>query len=64
MNIRDKDKAIILLSFLLDFNEYLVDILLHRKQSLTMEDVKAALDSKEIQKKFKVLQVPQVLEMV
>lgn len=53
MNIRDKDKAIILLSFLLDFNEYLVEILQHRKQSLTMEDAKAALDSKEIQKKFR-----------
>lgn len=48
--IDDEDQAIILLSSLPKRYEHFVDTMLHGKESLTMAEVKAALNSKEPQK--------------
>ncbi|PON38934.1 Zinc finger, CCHC-type [Parasponia andersonii] len=51
VEIEDEDQAIILLcSFPQSRYEHLVDTLLYKKESLTMAQVKAAINSKELQK--------------
>lgn len=42
--LEDEDKALILLSSLLDSYEYFVDTLLYRRQKLTLKDVKNAFE--------------------
>ncbi|KAM6542471.1 hypothetical protein CsatB_006918 [Cannabis sativa] len=51
VKIDDEDQAIILLSSLPKMYEHFVDTILYGKDTLTMTEVKAALNSKEIQKK-------------
>jgi hypothetical protein len=51
VKIDDEDQAIILLSSLPKNYEHFVDTILYGKDSLTMTEVKAALSSKEIQRK-------------
>lgn len=50
MNIGDEDKAFFLLSSLPKFYEGFVDTILYGRTTLTLENVKASLYSKEIQK--------------
>lgn len=42
--LEDEDKALIMLSSLLDSYEYFVDTLLYRRQKLTLKDVKNAFE--------------------
>ena len=51
VKIEEEDQAIILLSSLPKIYEHFVDTILYGKDTLTMSEVKAALNSKEIQKK-------------
>ena len=51
VRIDEEDQGIILLSSLPKSFEHFVDTILYGKESLTMADVKSALNSKEIQKK-------------
>ena len=51
VNIEEEDQAIILLSSLPKQYEHFVDTILYGKDTLTMSEVRAALNSKEIQKK-------------
>ena len=51
VKIDEEDQAIILLSSLPKIYEHFVDTILYGKDTLTMSEVKAALNSKEIQKK-------------
>lgn len=50
IKIEDEDKAIILLSSLLNSYESFVDILLYCKKSLRMSDVKSLLNLKSLKK--------------
>ena len=50
VKISDEDKAFFLLSSLPKSYESFVDTMLYRRTTLTLEDVKASLSSKEIQK--------------
>ena len=53
VKIKDEDQAIKLLSSLPNSYENFMDVMLYgRMQTLTMEEVKAALNSKELKKKF------------
>ena len=49
--LEDKYRALILLSSLLDSYEHFVDTLLYRRLTLTLKDVKNALESKELKKR-------------
>ena len=51
VKIEDEDQGILLLSSLPKCYEHFVDTILYGKDTLTMSEVKAALNSKEIQKK-------------
>ena len=51
VNIEEEDQAIIMLSSLPKLYEHFVDTILYRKDTLTISEVKAALNSKQIQKK-------------
>ena len=51
VKLEEEDQAIILLSSLPKIYEHFVDTILYGKDTLTMSEVKAALNSKEIQKK-------------
>ena len=48
--LENEDRALILLSSLLDSYEHFVDTLLYGKQTLTLKDVKNALESKDLKK--------------
>ena len=48
VRLKDKDKAIILLSSLPPSSEHFVDTLLYGRQSISMADVKDSLNSKEV----------------
>lgn len=54
VKIDNEDKAIILLSSLTPSNRHFLDTLLYGRQTLTIQDVKEALSSKESSKKFEV----------
>ena len=54
VKIEDEGKHIILLSLLPPSYEHFVDTLLYGKYSLTMQDVKEALSSKESSKKLEI----------
>ncbi|KAH9658774.1 hypothetical protein KPL70_023619 [Citrus sinensis] len=49
--LEDKDRALILLSSFSDSYEQFVDTLLYGRQSLTLKDVKNALESKDLKKR-------------
>ena len=49
--LEDKDRALIMLSSLSDSYEHFVDTLLYGRQSLTLKDVKNALESKDLKKR-------------
>ncbi|GKV37057.1 hypothetical protein SLEP1_g45126 [Rubroshorea leprosula] len=51
VKIEDKDQAIIVLCLLPDFYDSFVETHLHSRDQLSMEDVKAALNSRELKKK-------------
>lgn len=57
VKIKDKDKAIILLSSLPHSYEHFVDTLLYGRQTLTMQDVNESLSSKESSKKSEIRDV-------
>ncbi|KAH9668969.1 hypothetical protein KPL70_021600 [Citrus sinensis] len=52
--LEDEDKALILLSSLLESYEHFVDTLLYKRQTLTLKDVKNALESKDLNKMAEV----------
>ena len=52
--LEDEDKALILVSSLPESYEHFVDTLLYRKQTLTLKDVKNALESKDLKKRAEV----------
>ena len=52
--LEDEDRALILLSSLLESSEHFVDTLLYRRQSLMLKDVKNALESKDLKKRAEV----------
>ena len=52
--LEDEDRALILLSSLPESYEHFVDTLLYRRQSLTLKDVKNALESKDLKKMTEV----------
>ena len=54
VKIEGEYQAIILLSSLPEPYEHFVGTLLYGKQTITMSDVKAALNSKKVQKKAKI----------
>ena len=51
IDLKDEDKTLILLSSLSDSFEHFVDTLLYGRQTLTLKDVKSALESKDLKKK-------------
>ena len=57
VKIEEEDQAIILLSSLPKPYEHFVNTLLYGKQTLTMSEVKAALNSKELQKKGEIREI-------
>lgn len=57
--LEEEDQAIILLSSLPKSYEHFVDTLLYGKHTLTMEEVKSTLNSKDTQRKNSVSQVIQ-----
>ena len=50
-NIEDEDQVLILLNSLSNSYEHLVDTLLYRKVSISLEEVEVALMSKKLKKK-------------
>ena len=52
--LEDEDKVLIILSSLLESYEHFVDTLLYGRQTLTLKDVKDALESKDLKKMAKV----------
>lgn len=50
--LEDKNRALILLSSLPDSYEHFVDILLYGKQTLTLKDIKNALEPKDLKKRI------------
>ena len=61
VKIEDEDQAVTLLSSLPKSYEHFVDAMLYRPmQTLTMEEVKAALNSNELKKKFEAKSKPEV----
>ncbi|KAH9779747.1 hypothetical protein KPL71_007827 [Citrus sinensis] len=50
--LEDEDRALILLSSLLDSYEHFVDTLLYGRQTLTLKDVKNALESKDLKRRI------------
>lgn len=49
--LEDEDRALILLSSLPDSYEHFVDILLYGRQTLTLKDIKNALESTDLKKR-------------
>lgn len=49
--LEDEDRALILLSSLPNSYEHFVDILLYGRQTLTLKDIKNALESKDLKKR-------------
>lgn len=53
IDIKNEDRALIILSLHPNSYEHFVDILLCGRQSLTLKDVKNALESKDLKKRTK-----------
>nr|GFA18478.1 retrovirus-related Pol polyprotein from transposon TNT 1-94 [Tanacetum cinerariifolium] len=53
VKFKDEDLALLLLTYLLASYEHFMDTLLYEREALTLEDVMATLDSKEIKERSK-----------
>lgn len=54
VKIKDEDRTIIILSSLPKMYEHFADTMLYGKQKLIMHEVKSALDSKDLQRNFRI----------